>query len=180
MTEMKKIQNHNQREQKARPRGSENTWRHTQQAYFVADWSTTDPERTREQRAGKSRATTSKTINCFVRGSKPKKLEWRRIDFEDGDSDSEEEQMVCSMTGQSWESLPFPVVIDSGACASIMPSGWCKHVPLQKTNRATSSTLHTQSTATLFKLLENIKCKMTQIARNGSFIIKESRYNHTT
>ena len=32
----------------------------------------------------------------------------------------------------------FPVVIDSGACASAMPSGWCKHQPLQKTTQSES------------------------------------------
>ena len=33
------------------------------------------------------------------------------------------------MTGQAWEALPFPVVIDSGASASVMPQDWCPHVP---------------------------------------------------
>ena len=37
------------------------------------------------------------------------------------------------MTGNGWESLPFPIVIDSGACASVMPTGWCNHVPLRET-----------------------------------------------
>ena len=27
----------------------------------------------------------------------------------------------------------FPVIIDPCDCASVMPSGWCQHVPLQRT-----------------------------------------------
>ena len=37
------------------------------------------------------------------------------------------------MAGQSWESLPFPIIIDSGACASVMPTECCNHVPLYDT-----------------------------------------------
>lgn len=37
------------------------------------------------------------------------------------------------MNGASWESLPFPIIVDSGACASVMPTGWCDHVALRDT-----------------------------------------------
>ena len=37
------------------------------------------------------------------------------------------------MTGRQWEPLPFPIVIDSGACASVLPTDWCGHVNLLKT-----------------------------------------------
>ena len=30
--------------------------------------------------------------------------------------------MVCQMTGEQWESLPFQIIIDSGACPSVMPT----------------------------------------------------------
>ena len=52
---------------------------------------------------------------------------------EDEDSDGDGEQLVCSMTGRQWESLPFPIIVDSGACTSVMPSGWCQHVPVEET-----------------------------------------------
>ena len=42
----------------------------------------------------------------------------------------------CSMTGRQWEALPFPIVIDSGACASVLPTEWCQHVNLVKTPQA--------------------------------------------
>ena len=28
---------------------------------------------------------------------------------------------------------PFPIIIDSGACASVMPTSWCNHVPTTET-----------------------------------------------
>ena len=43
---------------------------------------------------------------------------------------------MCTMTGQKWESLLFPIIIDSGVCASVVPSGWCRHVPIQKTQQS--------------------------------------------
>ena len=137
-SETEEARNCNQQDYRMRPCGSTGPWRHTQQAYFVANLTTTDLEGTREQQVGKNHAARTQTIICCVGGSKPKKLERRRVDFDDEDSDDEEEQMVCSMTGQSLESLPFPVVIDSGACASVMPIGWCKHVPPQRTSQSES------------------------------------------
>ena len=41
-------------------------------------------------------------------------------DSDDEESESESFGMVCNMTGEQWEILPFPVIIDSGACASVM------------------------------------------------------------
>ena len=52
---------------------------------------------------------------------------------EDEESDADDINLVCNMTGQSWESVPFPILIDSGACASVMPSGWYSHVLLRET-----------------------------------------------
>ena len=60
----------------------------------------------------------------------------RRIREEDPDSeesDGDGDQFVCNMTGERWEDLPFPIIIDSGACASVMPSEWCPHVELRNT-----------------------------------------------
>ena len=54
-------------------------------------------------------------------------------------TDDENEQLVCSMSGQTWESLPFPIIIDSGACASVMPNDWCSHVNLLRTPQAEAS-----------------------------------------
>ena len=50
-------------------------------------------------------------------------------------SESEDEvgSMVCHMTGVTWEQLPFPIIIDSGACTSALPTAWCQHVPIEET-----------------------------------------------
>ena len=56
--------------------------------------------------------------------------------LEDDDSEEEDEQFVCPMTEQKWESLPSPVIIHSGACASVMPSRCCPHVPIKKTKQS--------------------------------------------
>ena len=34
--------------------------------------------------------------------------------------------------------MPFPVIVDSGACASVMPTGWCEHVPIRETQQPKS------------------------------------------
>ena len=56
----------------------------------------------------------------------------------DDEYDEENPAMVCDMTGQSWESFTFPIIIDSGACASVMPTSWCNHVPLNETPQSRS------------------------------------------
>ena len=57
---------------------------------------------------------------------------------DDEDSEEDDEQLVCSMTGQKWEPLLFPIVTDSGACASVLPTHWCSHVNLLKTQQSES------------------------------------------
>ena len=113
-------------------------WRSTGQMCFVRNWSTMDNGGVMEQRNKTSSQPKCQTINFFERGSTPKRRVQRRVAIEDVESDEDERQMVCTMTGQNWESSPFSIVIDSGACASVMPSGWRKHVPLQKTPQAES------------------------------------------
>ena len=56
----------------------------------------------------------------------------RRRD-QDEDSDNKDDETACNMTGESLEQLPFPVIINSGACISVMPTSWCSHVPTEET-----------------------------------------------
>ena len=44
--------------------------------------------------------------------------------------------LVCTMSGQSWEPLLFPVIIDSGLSSSTLPRDWCKHVKMWQTNES--------------------------------------------
>lgn len=72
------------------------------------------------------------SLACVVRGVR--KHNRKRIpESDDEDSDEDDGQLACSMSGKQWESLPFPIVIDSGACASVFSTDWCSHVSLMQT-----------------------------------------------
>ena len=56
----------------------------------------------------------------------------------DEDTEDEGDGMMCNMTGEGWEQLPFPIIVDSGACTSVMPTSWCPHVPIEETPESQS------------------------------------------
>lgn len=66
------------------------------------------------------RAEDNQVASLMMRRSETKRTRSQNQDFEDDDSEAEEDQLVCNMTGERWEDLPFPVIIDSGACGSVM------------------------------------------------------------
>ena len=74
----------------------------------------------------------AKHIAMFEKGKK-KTTRHRRVQEDSSDEEEEQNMLVRNMTGSKWESLPYPIIIDSGACASVMPTGWCEHVPLRET-----------------------------------------------
>lgn len=37
---------------------------------------------------------------------------------------------MYSMSGNTWESLPYPTIIDSGASCSVLPVDWCGHTAI--------------------------------------------------
>ena len=45
----------------------------------------------------------------------------------------EEGELISNMVGTAWESFPFPIIIDSGAAASVLPEKWCSHVQTMST-----------------------------------------------
>ena len=51
--------------------------------------------------------------------------------------------LVCDMKGESWESLPYPIVIDSGASASVMPESWCAHSQVHETEASRRGVYYT-------------------------------------
>ena len=74
-------------------------------------------------------------LACFTKGSQAKKAgEINRGSSED--SEDEQEGMVCHMTGEQLEQFPFPIIVDSGACTSVMPTSWCPHVPIESTTES--------------------------------------------
>ena len=75
----------------------------------------------------------NKTIGCMIPMSKRSR---RTTTPDDSDVEEEHGEMVCNMTGQTCENLPFPIITDSGACASVMPTSWRSHVPLHETQQS--------------------------------------------
>ena len=98
---------------------ADKVWRPTDQSYWINGWRSTNEEEKEQDLVG-----------CMMKGTRFKKKITR---LEEDESDEESTELVCNMTGQSWESLAFPIIIDSGACASVMPTDWCNHVPLYDT-----------------------------------------------
>ena len=71
--------------------------------------------------------------------------------------------MVCNMTGQTWENLPFPIIIDSGACASVMPTSWCNHVPIYETPQSKAGEYYRAANGNkIFHEGERVVSMMTQ------------------
>ena len=76
-------------------------------------------------------------LHCFSRGQSNRNRGNCRDAIDDDESDEGEgDKLVCNMTGQKWEALPCPVVVDSGASASVMPEEWCPHVPTTPTKES--------------------------------------------
>ena len=74
---------------------------------------------------------------CFSRCNQGKQNGNRNKYNEDEDSDDGEDgRLVCTIIGQGWGVLPFPVVVDSGVNASVMPQDWCPHVPTTQTRES--------------------------------------------
>ena len=110
------------------------TWIHEGQAFCVKSWSTTDSDARQDtdQTQRQEAQVGTNLVNCVLKGTITKRQRKTILELEDEESDGEGEKLVYPMTGQSWESFLFPVIIDSGACAFVMPSGWCQLVPLQR------------------------------------------------
>lgn len=97
-------------------------WRDHGQAYSVKKWSMGE-RMEKEDLPGQ--------LACFLKGQTRTRQGGAR-DRDEDESEEEVEQMVCNMIGQEWEKLPFPMIIDSGACASVMPTSWCNHIPIRE------------------------------------------------
>ena len=75
-------------------------------------------EKERKQKEFKQ-ANPKDALMMFEKGDGKKKK--RRVVEEDSSDDEDDCQLVCNMTGMKWESFPFLIIVDSGACASVMP-----------------------------------------------------------
>ena len=117
------------------------TRRSAGQAYQIAEWNhwhLEHEEDEAEDREVRDTAVKNEFDRCIAsltlgRTGRRQCKRNQRDEYDDGESESEEEQLVCNMIGDRWGSLPFPVIIDSGACASVMPTDWCPHVEATST-----------------------------------------------
>ena len=68
----------------------------------------------------------NKFIECFMKSGYESLAQ-------DGVEHGESKGPLCNMTGDMWEAMPYPVIIDSGASASVIPEKWCSHVETKET-----------------------------------------------
>ena len=95
-------------------------WRSIGQQYHVEMWTTIEGE-IQFGKPGRNGG----DLNCMWKSDRVvRKMGNEDFDNEDG------EKLICAMRGNDWESLPYPIVVDSGASASILPKEWCQHVKL--------------------------------------------------
>ena len=73
-------------------------WREVGQEYKTKGWSTTEIMEGQE---------TTRHLGCFLKGNRNPRVGKMRA-HEDDESDEEPGHLVCNMTGQRWEKLPFP------------------------------------------------------------------------
>ena len=92
-----------------------------------------EDEKQRSQRKLKHKQH-KEVVMMFEKGDKGKKK--KRVIEDDSSDDEADCQLVCNMTGMKWEFPPFPIIVDSGACASVMPQNWCEHVPIRETQQS--------------------------------------------
>ena len=89
-------------------------------------------------------------------------------DVEHGDGS----RMICNMTGNNWESLPYPIIIDSGAAASVMLAKWCAHINAVETEGSRHGKLYTAANGgKIFEEGEKVVTLMSQegMMRNMRF-----------
>ena len=55
----------------------------------------------------------------------------------------EKGELFCNMAGDTWESLPYPISIDRGAAASVLPEKWFWHVQTMSTQASRSGEHYT-------------------------------------
>lgn len=81
----------------------------------------------RIQAAGLVTDESAKQLQVFENGTEREDHQWMK----DSSDEEEDSQSVGNMISSSWESIPFPITVDYGACASVMPTTWCDHVSLR-------------------------------------------------
>ena len=74
-------------------------------------------------------------LDCMMHG--PFQANQSCRNREDPNDDEEMQvQQLCQMIGEAWEQFLYPIIIDPGACASVMPTNWRSHVPIRETQQS--------------------------------------------
>lgn len=82
-------------------------------------------------RLGERTTSNDNGLNCMWQNRRRKERRQDEEDEDDGD-----EIFICTMRGNDWEALPYPIIVDSGASASILPKEWCQHVKFWETDES--------------------------------------------
>ena len=93
-----RVQQHNHVKEIHDEVGVEEIWNHNGQVHCVKEW----------------RRNNDAQLACFTKGQRAQRAIGPKAE-EDEDIEGRE-NMMCQMTGEHWESLPIPIIIDSGAC----------------------------------------------------------------
>ena len=70
--------------------------------------------------------------SCWSFGDKPLEA-FLKMGYDDGDQ-GVSNGMLDNVKKDVWESLPHPIIIDSGASTSVLPLSWCAHVQTTETD----------------------------------------------
>lgn len=103
------------------------------------------------------------------------------------------EGLLCNMEGDSWERFPYPIIIDSGASASVMPTDWCAHVATKETEDSKNGQRYTaangrnifnegETVVTMMSLeghLRNMKFTACQVERAVGSVSAIYKQGHT-
>ena len=73
--------------------------------------------------------------------------------------------LVCKMSGDPWESMPYPIIVDSGASASVMPASWCAHSKVHETEASRKGLYYTAANG--HKIYNQGERQITMMTREG-------------
>ena len=130
----------------------ERVWTSEGQAHKANGWSATSSGDEAEE----------PMVGCMIPMQRPERM--RPDSGERGEGDSAD--VVCNATGQPLEILQFPIIIDPGACASVMPTAWCSHVPLRETPQSKVGGYY--RTANGNKIYSEVERIISMVTQEGS------------
>ena len=69
------------------------------------------------------------------------------------------------MSGNSWECLSYPIIIDSGASESVLPTGWCDHAETMATAASQKGVYYTAANG--HKIYNKREKHLSMMSREG-------------